>query len=142
MGEVVVIAVVDVHINVSNINVSNINVSNINVSNINVSDVRRGIGDGITGAHGLTVSRSAGYVPVLAFHASAAPRWAIRRVTAMATPEATAQMSASDHRVLGEAGLVGGSPPIVRRQQARSSARVAEPAATPLSDPTAFHRSR
>jgi hypothetical protein len=60
----------------------------------------------------------------------------------MATPEAAAQISASDHRVLGDAGLVGGSPPFVRRHPARSRARVAEPAATPLSDPTIFHRIR
>ena len=59
-----------------------------------------------------------------------------------ATPDAIAQISASDHRVVGDAGLVGGSPPRVRRQAARSRARVAEPAATPLNDPTAFHRSR
>ena len=60
----------------------------------------------------------------------------------MATPDAAAQMMASDHRVLGAAGLVGGSPPLVRRQAARNRARVAEPAATPLSEPSAFQRSR
>lgn len=60
----------------------------------------------------------------------------------MATPDAAAQISASDHRVLGEAGLVGGSLPFVFRQPARSSARVAEPAATPLSDPNTFQSNR
>jgi WhiB family redox-sensing transcriptional regulator len=60
----------------------------------------------------------------------------------MATPDATAQIRASDQRVLGDAGLVGGSPPRVRRHVARSSARVAEPAAMPLTEPTAFQRSR
>ena len=60
----------------------------------------------------------------------------------MVTPEATAQISASDQRVLGEAGLVGESPPLVRRHPDRSSARVVDPAAKPLSDPANFHRSR
>ena len=60
----------------------------------------------------------------------------------MATPEATAQISASDQRVLGDAGFVGGSPPLVRRHPARSMARVAEPAAIPDTDPIAFHNSR
>lgn len=78
----------------------------------------------------------------MTFHASAAPRWATSRVTAMATPDDAAQIKASDHPVLGEAGLVGGSPPFVRRHAARSNARVAEPAATPLKEPTAFHKRR
>lgn len=60
----------------------------------------------------------------------------------MATADATAHVIASDHRVLGAAGLVGGSPPFVRRHPARSTARVAAPATTPLSDPATFHISR
>ncbi len=60
----------------------------------------------------------------------------------MATPDAAAQEMASDQRVPGAAGLVGGSPPFTRRHPDRRADRVTEPAAIPLNAPTTFHTIR
>ncbi len=76
---------------------------------------------------------------MLAFHASAAPRWATTRATAMATPDAAAHTSASDHVVPRAAGLTGGLPPLPRRQAARSSRRVTAADTIPLRAPSSFH---
>lgn len=57
----------------------------------------------------------------------------------MATPEAAAHARASAHVVLLDAGLLGGSRPVVRCQTASSNRRVAAPAMMPLTVPTALH---
>jgi len=49
--------------------------------------------------------------------------------------QAAAQVMASLHVVLGEAGLVGGSLPFTARQPRRSSCRVAARTAGPLKAP-------
>src|SRR4029079_16857532 len=86
-----------------------------------------------------TSSSPGGLLPVFAFHAAAAPRCATRRLTASATPDDAAQLSASGHEVRRAAGLTGGSPPFTPRHAPRSARRVSAPAAAPAAIAVAFH---